>query len=71
MVAERNQTDGVEGSFLWGIMLPKVTTLVAEKNDKAISDMFVKLGRLQYILMLFVLVGFIVFGKSFLWKWAG
>lgn len=59
------------GSFLWGIMLPKVTTLVAEKNDKAISDMFVKLGRLQYILMLFVLVGFIVFGKSFILLWAG
>lgn len=33
--------------------------------------MFVKLGRLQYILMLFVLVGFIVFGKSFILLWAG
>lgn len=59
------------GSFLWSMMLPKITAMTIEKNDKGISDLFVRSCRLQYILLLFVLVVFAVFGKAFVTLWAG
>lgn len=55
-----------------GVFLPKVTAMVAkENNEKAISDLFIRTGRIQYIIMVFILTGFIVFGKSFICFWAG
>lgn len=54
------------------IFLPKVTAMVAVgDNKKEVSDLFVKMGRIQYIIMSFVLCNFIVFGKSFIELWAG
>ena len=55
-----------------GVFLPKVTAMVTrENNDKAISDLFIRTGRLQYIVMAFILSSFIVFGKAFIRLWAG
>lgn len=55
-----------------GIFLPKVTAMVTkEHNDKAISDLFIRTGRIQYIIMCFILTGFILFGKQFIILWAG
>lgn len=55
-----------------GVFLPRVTAMVAkENNEKAISDLFIRTGRLQYIVMAFILSAFIVFGKSFILLWAG
>lgn len=55
-----------------GVFLPKVTAMVARENsEKAISDLFIRTGRIQYIIMAFILTGFIVFGKSFICFWAG
>ena len=54
------------------VFLPKVTAMVANRNDdKEISDLFIRTGRVQYIIMIFVLIGFIVFGKPFVRLWAG
>lgn len=55
-----------------GVFLPKVTTLVAKGHSKEIiSDLFIRTGRIQYIVMAFVLTGFILFGKQFIILWAG
>lgn len=55
-----------------GVFLPKVTAMVTkENNPKAISDLFVRTGRIQYIVMAFILSAFIVFGKQFIALWAG
>ncbi len=55
-----------------GLFLPKVTKMVTQENDeKAISDLFIRTGRIQYIIMAFILTGFILFGKSFITLWAG
>lgn len=55
-----------------GVFLPKVTAMVAQGNsEKAISDLFIRTGRIQYIIMAFILTGFILFGKSFIILWAG
>lgn len=54
------------------IFLPKVTAMVAVgDNKKEVSDLFIKTGRIQYIIMSFVLCMFIIFGKSFIELWAG
>lgn len=54
------------------VFLPKVVSMVAlDNNEKEISNLFIKTGRLQYIVMAFILSAFIVFGKSFIQLWAG
>lgn len=55
-----------------GVFLPKVTGMVTRNNsEKEISDLFIRTGRIQYIIMAFMLTGFIVFGKYFILLWAG
>lgn len=54
------------------VFLPKVTGMVANNIDKkAISDLFIRTGRIQNIVMSFILLGFILFGKQFILLWAG
>lgn len=54
------------------VLTPK-TTIMAARNasDKEMTDLFIKVGRLQYILISLVLSGFIVFGRQFIILWAG
>jgi O-antigen/teichoic acid export membrane protein len=55
-----------------GVFLPKVTAMVTlAKSEKAISDLFIKTGRIQFIVMSFILTGFILFGRQFIVLWAG
>ena len=50
-----------------GVFLPHVTKMYAEGADgKAFSPLFLRIGRLQYILLAFVLVGFCGFGRQFI-----
>ena len=54
------------------VFLPKVTSMVTTSNDRtAISNLFVRTGRIQYIIMALILSGFIVFGRQFINLWAG
>ena len=54
------------------VFLPKVTGMVALRNDrKEISDLFIRTGRIQNIVMALILFGFIVFGRPFILLWAG
>ena len=54
------------------VLLPRITAMVAtKKSDKEISDLFILTGRLQCIMLTFILSGFIVFGKAFIMFWAG
>ena len=54
------------------VLLPKVTSMVAhDKSDREISDLFIRTGRIQCIVMAFVLSGFIIFGQPFINLWAG
>lgn len=57
---------------LSSIFLPKVTAMVTKSdNKKEISDLFIKTGRIQFIILSFILVGFILFGREFIILWAG
>lgn len=54
------------------LLLPRITAMVARNSsDKEISDIFVRTGRLQCIVMTLILTGFIVFGQAFIDIWAG
>lgn len=55
-----------------GVFLPKVTSMVTNgAKDEEISDLFIRTGRIQYIVMAFILSAFIVLGKPFILLWAG
>lgn len=55
-----------------GVFLPKVTAMAVRDSDgKAISDLFIKTGRIQYCIMVLVLTGFFLFGRQFIHLWAG
>lgn len=55
-----------------GVLLPKITAMVIKSNnEKEVSNLFIKTSRLQYILIGFILSGFILFGKPFIVLWAG
>lgn len=55
-----------------GVFLPRITSITTKENsDKEISDIFIKTGRIQYIIISFILSMFIVIGKPFINFWAG
>lgn len=55
-----------------GVFLPKVTGMVAcNDNREEISSLFIRTGRVQYIVMALILSGFVVFGRDFILLWAG
>lgn len=69
------QLQGLYMSFsqaITGVFLPKITGMVVENNSEtAVSEVFIKTGRIQFIVMSFILTGFILFGKNFVILWAG
>lgn len=56
-----------------GVYLPHITALVAKSEDGggALSELFVSVGRFQFILLSFAMSGFICFGIPFIDLWAG
>ena len=55
-----------------GVFLPKVTSMVTNNdNRKEISSLFIRTGRIQYIVMALILSGFVIFGRDFILLWAG
>lgn len=54
------------------VFLPRVTSMVTKgASEKEVSDLFIKTGRIQYLIMAFILVSFILFGRQFITLWAG
>jgi len=55
-----------------GVFLPKLTAMVAKKtSNRELSDLFIKIGRIQYIIMAYILGGFLLVGQEFINTWAG
>lgn len=54
------------------VFIPKVHRIVSETNDNNIlTDIFTKVGRVQFMILSFILTGFIFFGEYFISIWAG
>lgn len=57
---------------IYGVFLPRVTAMTAKNsNDHVVSNLFIKIGRIQYCVMILVLTGFFLFGRQFIRLWAG
>lgn len=55
-----------------GVFLPKVTAMITSgASANEVSDLFIRTGRIQYMIMGFILAGFILFGHPFVTLWAG
>ena len=54
------------------VMTPRVHRMVAlhEKNSE-LSKLFTKVGRIQFIIMMMVFLGYVAVGKAFMVSWAG
>lgn len=53
------------------LFLPRITMLVSNNNSENVTEIFLKVGRIQFLLLSFVLVGFVIFGKAFITLWGG
>lgn len=50
-----------------GVLLPRVTEMEERKaSDKEFTDVFIKTGRIQYIVMALIISGFILYGREFI-----
>ncbi len=55
-----------------GVFLPKLTAMVTNgSTDREISDLFIRTGRIQFVVMSFIISAFVVFGRPFIRLWAG
>ena len=55
-----------------GVYLPHITEMVAKKEPiESFTGLFIRIGRLQFLLLALVATGFIIFGREFIGRWAG
>lgn len=55
-----------------GVFLPHVIQLLSKnKGMDEISNLFLKVGHIQFVILSFVLIGFFVYGHEFIYLWAG
>lgn len=54
------------------VFVPKVNRIVAESNNnRQLTDLFTKVGRIQFMVLGLILTGFIFLGNPFIKAWAG
>ena len=59
-------------SSIMGVLTPRVTAMVAcEEENAQFTALFIKIGRLQFIIVALIVSGFAVFGQDFIRLWAG
>lgn len=59
-----------------GVFVPQVNHIVAsdeqeKTKNKQLTELFTKVGRVQFVVLMLILTGFIFFGNFFILKWAG
>lgn len=60
------------GIQIASVFYPKISILYQEENgNQKVSDLFVRVGRVTFMIIMLILSGFIVFGKEFLFFWVG
>lgn len=54
------------------VFIPRVNKMIAEQQGNGeINLLFIRIGRIQYIILGAVMAGYLIFGKFFIMKWAG
>ncbi|MBQ3475395.1 MAG: oligosaccharide flippase family protein [Bacilli bacterium] len=55
-----------------GVMLPKMSKMVAKNaTDEELTNEFIKVGRIQYLVTFLMASGLVLFGKEFINAWVG
>lgn len=55
-----------------GVLTPKITGMVVKNASKnELTELFIRVGRLQFIVIAIIVSGFTVFGRAFINLWAG
>lgn len=55
-----------------GVLVPKITGMVVTNTDKREwTNLFIKVGRIQFLIIGLIVSGFTVFGQTFIDLWAG
>lgn len=55
-----------------GVLLPKVSKMIANKaTNEELTDEFIKVGRIQYLIIFLMASGLAMFGKEFIITWVG
>lgn len=53
------------------VFLPKLSALAAQENMREINAIFLKVGRLQFYIVMLLFWGFVLFGRQFIHLWVG
>lgn len=53
------------------VLLPKATSLCLKGNVEEINNLFIRVGRMQFFVISFMLLVFTVFGREFIILWGG
>ena len=60
------------GTTVASVFFPRISTLyVRDNNVEEISNLFIKVGRIAFLLTYLVLSGFVIFGRQFITIWVG
>ncbi len=63
---------GAFSTAISGVFLPRATQMtVANASSEELTDMMIKIGRLSFIVLMFILGAFMLFGKQFVFLWVG
>ena len=55
-----------------GVFLPRATQMtVAKASPRELTDMMIKIGRISFISLLYILGAFFLYGKQFVFLWVG
>ena len=59
-------------SSISGVLAPKITGMVVKNAPKeALTELFIRVGRIQFLIVALIVSGFAVFGQPFILLWAG
>lgn len=54
------------------VFIPRVNRMIAdEESDENLTQLFTRIGRIQFIVLYLIVSGFVIFGKYFINLWAG
>lgn len=61
---------GAFSSAITGLFLPRATKMAVQNSgSKELTDLMIKIGRISFIVLMYILGAFIMFGKQFVFLW--
>ena len=68
--AHLNKDFNLFSTSISGVFLPNITKLITQKTPMdRISDIFIRIGRIQFVILSFIFGGFLIFGQRFVYFW--